>query len=687
MIGVFRALQASCFGSDILSYPFNANEDVTTYQGIAFTMELLGDMFVEVQTLELDIRVEDDTDLAIEVYAYDGDYASVLDNLDEWEILADTELVLNPDSSRGAIIPAHAFRPFTVGQGRIKSMYLKMKGPWLDNTLDPFLGDGDNVPNEIGHLNIYPGVGITQNFPLSVDASARPIFAGNFHLRVEEQCEEAPLTKVEFVFVTNMDVTEKVLSSIAESIDMTIDSIFRLDATMVGFRNDDELEQVGQSEASVVDLPYLEGCEWETCTGIESVVTWTHSDELRVDQLKYRLYMHTDMIIKEIRLMYSGRNIDYVGRLATSADVQFILKDVRRGVRMDQSLQDYFENQTLEFINSEADMDTIEALSIEIRKKSTVSDEDEQEVDDNGEISNNEGDSTEDGGGSRALQDLAPIELLTRVRGTRYSHITEEDFATHIQNLFYNPSKVRNYVDKMRFEINYPGPLSEFERHEFFEDLVMISGTIDFESIETNTTEAPTVNNDDEGLKKFINDTIEDVAGWKPIAWILIGASVFTIIFVVVAFLVVRCIKEEIEARKRREERQADKEFMRQEKRLEDIRRKHMGLDDGTQMYQQDFDAPDVSFNHESFVESYNMEGSAMFDPQTSVGFDGIPPGMGPAGAVPPPGSRRKFYGPALAQIPYDNDVEQPRPIGGRGRVPPNRNVPMDNYESGSFRY
>lgn len=686
---IVRSLQAVCFVNDVVFYPFNDNDDAVAFGGIMFNLKGQGDL-VEVLTLDLDIRADDATDLAIEVYSYNGDFASAHADPDEWDLLANTQLVLYPDEYgfKGGIIPAHAFRPFTLNNGELKSLYLKMNGPWLDNSINVFLDNGEAVPSDNEDVIIYPGAGLSEPFPLSYDRSTRPIFAGNMHLRTEGTCEEVPETKVEYIIVTDRQVSDALLVSISEAIDMTMESLLRVDSVLVGYQNDYDLKQVGNSQSR--EINFSNTCTWERCSTIETILAWSHNDELLVDEFLYRMYTFTETIVEEIEYVLAEESkIQYAGKVATKAEFKFILKDVdlRQAVTFDQSQEAYFAKHTIDFINSEVESKTIEALSILIDSKNMVADWDDEQNDSNNkeatdggeeedadEGGENDTNGTEDNNRRRRLQkeSLGQVELDGRILGTRYSYMTEADFALQIQDLYYNPGKVRNYVQKMVLEVNFPGPMSEFGRHEFFEHLVAIDGKVQVQfGEEVEETLAPSTlppEEEKEALSDFINDTIDSIGDWEAMAWILIGVSILFIILVVASFFIVRCVKEEIESKKRREERQVDKEFMRQEKRIDEIRRKKLmqqGMDGASVG---DFDPNDQSFYNNSFAESF-MEDSMVFDPQasaTNTNF-GAPPHA-------PPGSRRRFYGPALAQM-GSPDLEQPRARPGPPRQMSGRSV------------
>jgi hypothetical protein len=242
---------------------------------------------------------------------------------------------------------------------------------------------------------------------------------------------------------------------------------------------------------------------------------------------------------------------------------------------------------------------------------------------------------------------------------------------------------VKDYVQEMVFDVNFPGPLNEFDRHEFFADLTTVEGSIevdfdaDFQPSQAPTA-APTVG-DEEGLAGLINNSIEAVGDWDVRTWIILAVSIFATFIVITVFLVIRCLREQMESKKRKEERQVDKQFMRQEKRIATIReRKRMQEFEGSQAaleYSGDFDdgsymdqsymgqsyadnsfrSHDNSFMDQSYADTSFMDQSYA---DQSFGLDTVPP---------PTGSRRKFYGPALAGIGRQQEEQPRRP--GRGRT------------------
>jgi hypothetical protein len=212
---------SSCFVNDVAFYPFNFNNDVEAYEGLMFSIENKA-AFAELLTLELDVLFEADTDYSIEVYAVDGDYADVVNQPEAWSLLASSTLALFPDSSRGAIVPAYDFKPLTLGQNERKSLYLKMKGPWIDHTDRISAQHGQPLSNDYDKVDIFPGAGLTGPFPSSYDTLALPIFAGGLHIRAIGTCVAATETTVSYIVVTDSLVTDELLVSIAESVDATM---------------------------------------------------------------------------------------------------------------------------------------------------------------------------------------------------------------------------------------------------------------------------------------------------------------------------------------------------------------------------------------------------------------------------------------------------------------------------------
>lgn len=453
-----------------------------------------------------------------------------------------------------------------------------------------------------------------------------------------------------------------------------------MDSFLVQYQNENELEQVGQSVSG--EILFSDTCRWQRCTSIETTVTWTHSDDLDVNAFLHRMYTFTAIVTAEIRALVGEESrLQYAGKEATKVEFRLILKDVKLGSKMDPSQQDFFARHTLDFINSESSSKSIEALALYVDEMEFV----EGDSDGDGTA---EGDGTEDGSDgsvryleSRELQEeLGQLELRGRITGTRYSYVTEVEFAEQIQGYYENAGRVSDYVKEMVFDVNFPGPLNEFDRHEFFADLTTVEGfvEIDFDADlqpSQSPTSAPTIE-EEGGLAGLINNSIDAVGDWDVRTWIILAVSILATFIVITVFLVIRCLREQMESKKRKEERQVDKQFMHQEKRIESIRqRKRMQEYEGSQAgldYSGDWDDGSYmgqSYADNSFMSQSYADDSFMDQSYADTSFmdqSYADQSFGPDTVLPQTGSRRKFYGPALARVGREPEEQSRRPESGR---------------------
>lgn len=175
---------------------------------------------IDIQTLELDLRLSGASDLRIEVYTSTaGNFQLTVNNEYAWELVANTSVVPIPGGG-GGLIPATDFTPVSMAAGERRSFYITMHGPYIDHTV--------NALDKIGELafstedfNIYTGAGLTEyKFPSEIDTLVQPKFAGVVHYTIPSSCVERQLvtTSVDYKFLVEASANE-VLPTITEIID------------------------------------------------------------------------------------------------------------------------------------------------------------------------------------------------------------------------------------------------------------------------------------------------------------------------------------------------------------------------------------------------------------------------------------------------------------------------------------
>lgn len=232
-----RGLQflPGCTSSEVANTGFNDDLDVTAFQGMFFAMQTR-DEPLEIETMEIDVRVDFATDLRIQVYTYKGLYNLQINKPESWTLVADVEAVPKPDGS-GVILPASAFDTVFLQRDEKRSFYFYMNGPWIDNRV--------NALNKVGerdflglHFATFAGSGTDgTKFPSAVAIEVAPQFAGILHYKVSDSCaDEIATTTVEYEFLLQGVPTEQLLNDASISVLEVIDDHLRNDPVLKEMR-------------------------------------------------------------------------------------------------------------------------------------------------------------------------------------------------------------------------------------------------------------------------------------------------------------------------------------------------------------------------------------------------------------------------------------------------------------------
>ena len=165
---------------------YNDNREVPPYTGLMFEVTAIGDP-LKILTLELDLRLENATDLSVEVYSLSGQFAELFNQPDAWDLVAATQVVVTPGGG-GAVIPVQDFTPVRIGANERHSFYVTMKGPYLDHTVYALQKTGE-IQSRGDDLQVFVGAGLTEyKFPEQLDDVLNPMFAGVIHYEKEFDC-------------------------------------------------------------------------------------------------------------------------------------------------------------------------------------------------------------------------------------------------------------------------------------------------------------------------------------------------------------------------------------------------------------------------------------------------------------------------------------------------------------------
>lgn len=207
------------------------------FHGIMF--EVLPRAEMELVTIELDIRVDETSDLSVQVYTLNGSYL-LLDAYDgsRWTRVANTKLVPIAGGST-AIIRTHEFEPIQLGLRERRSFYITMTGPHIDYIAEALQRPG-SLQKRTDELEMFVGSGFDQhNFPGTVNRNLSPQFAGMLHFNRRAPCNGMTTTTVEFRILVDQIGTSELMTQISPYVDTavrrTLENIAQLQSLVTKF--------------------------------------------------------------------------------------------------------------------------------------------------------------------------------------------------------------------------------------------------------------------------------------------------------------------------------------------------------------------------------------------------------------------------------------------------------------------
>jgi hypothetical protein len=245
-IGTKGVLYGSVVDSDPTQlYVHHCFIEVPPYVGYMFELTALAD--IDLLTLELDIRFDlNPSDLLIQVYAVEGYYGQVIDQPDAWTKLAETYLVAEP-SGNSAIIPTKDFNPLHIPIGEKRSLYVTMKGPYMDHHVHALQKEGDvHVKGDDMQLQVGTGFN-SHGFPSVPDQTLHPQFAGVIHYAKSVDCGHAKVsttTVVDFPFLFEMsELDDSFVSAVNGAIDRAVETWLFSNAALASFVKEYNMEK------------------------------------------------------------------------------------------------------------------------------------------------------------------------------------------------------------------------------------------------------------------------------------------------------------------------------------------------------------------------------------------------------------------------------------------------------------
>ena len=210
---------------------------------------------VIVDTFELDLRMGNATDLAVEIYTLQGTYADFFNQSEEWTLIADTEVVLS--AGGGGIVPVHRFTPVRIDVAQRQSFYITMKGPYLDHKVNALQKTGE-VQSVGDDLQIFVGSGLTAyKFPNQLDKVLHPMFSGVIHYARSYDCDTVVTSTTVFEFPILFRDSVGNMADVTKAISDALDELITRDPQLSSFVSDFSLvKQKGETEALTYTRKY-----------------------------------------------------------------------------------------------------------------------------------------------------------------------------------------------------------------------------------------------------------------------------------------------------------------------------------------------------------------------------------------------------------------------------------------------
>ena len=431
-----------CFDTDIEATPFNADANLRSHQGLFFEIEAENES-ITIQTLEVDVRTGLGNNLQVDVYTSDAPVVDAHDTKDRWTVVAKSTLVVNPKGgASGAIIPAFDFSPIEIPANERRSLYVRMRGPYLDASTNSFVGAPGEEALALSDMTIYAGYGVSATdaeFPELLRTSLAPIFAGRIHYKKQQSCNsnsnlELDSIDVEFSSVFDRAINTNDFLNINQGVTSAINTLLRSNDDLASLVSEHGLT-LGAAGVTSFLREYTAPCPWPLCTAVVTNIPLQYSNKLREGDVKEIFYSQSDSISQAmLGGMESGTQGAYVGLSSSEACLNVRMVGVSETDTMDTIQQEYFGERVVTVAAEELPSGLAQTFS------STVT-----------------------------RQQLFPgkgIDVELVVNGAILSTFSASDFAGRIQSVLSSNSE--QMVADLKFYQLYPGPMSEDSRANFF---------------------------------------------------------------------------------------------------------------------------------------------------------------------------------------------------------------------------
>eukprot|EP00977_Amphora_coffeiformis_P013289 scaffold3421_cov181-Amphora_coffeaeformis.AAC.29 len=322
-----RQLEDTCYALSSFDTPYSNDNRVASYSGIMFDLFTKGEA-LEILTLEVDVRLPEVTDFSVEVYTTNGAYLTKINDRNQWTLVANTEAIPTPDKS-GIIIPQRAFAKINADARSRISIYIQMKGPWIENRAQALVKTGE-LAQEGQDFYSYAGVGTSSLFPNNPETTTDPQFSGKVYYQKPKACQDTTKSVISLEFITGSGFDHSSLGPISRAVEEVASEHLLLEEWFVGKASSAGLKM--DSTAKTTTAPYNgQVCPWSTCATYASQLTFSHSSGLSEGEISYNVYRYADAIAREVKEKVANDEIAYLGLKSATAGFAFTIRGVEEG--------------------------------------------------------------------------------------------------------------------------------------------------------------------------------------------------------------------------------------------------------------------------------------------------------------------------------------------------------------------
>ena len=299
-----------CYNIEQAETEYNDQAAVLPYSGMFFYVASR-DKNIQLAALEIDMRTDilspqDFPPIQIWACKFDLFQKGFFREEENWDLLAETNLIPHPTEAKRFLFPSHAFLegPRELPEGTKLALYIRTTdgNAIIDNTVNTFVSH-DEIAESASNLQIFAGYGLGEGanpWPFLLPDLVAPIFAGRFYLNVESTfCTFVKTLDNTIEFLTVVDTATAAsleLTGLDDALDLFLEDTLLDDTLLVEFTAKYNL-RVNPSKNVKTGFRRFDGsCPFAFCQAFSVKFFLLHDETISVNQVQAQLYKHTDWL-------------------------------------------------------------------------------------------------------------------------------------------------------------------------------------------------------------------------------------------------------------------------------------------------------------------------------------------------------------------------------------------------------